>query len=507
VDILGNITVNDNRTLAFDINSSFLALGQNVTGKATYTIKQSELNNGSVTNSVYTIGVFNNDQVVSDTVNATVNATQNPALNITKEAYPTSYDHVGELITYYYNINNTGNVAILGNIKVYDNITGTFNLPSNDLEPGQTVNVTENYTIKQSDLNNGSVTNSASATNNATNSNIVNATVNATQRPALNITKETYPTSYSAVGDLIIYTYTVNNTGNVDILGNIMVTDDQIPGPISISNNDLAPGQNVTGIATYSVTLHDLDVGHVTNSANATGTNGLKSNNTTATITAINQHPALNITKSASPSSYGHVGELITYTYTVNNIGNVNIPEPITVYDNKIPGGQITIGVSGSVLAQGASVQGMSTYTITQADLDAGSVTNSAFATGPNNTVISNNTNVTILAIQKPDLKIEKVVSPITYFTVGDLIEYLYTVTNKGNVDISEPITVTDNMFGSSKISSSDLALGQNVKGFHQYYITPRDINVGFVINSAYAFRENEAKTRKSRHWAWIKED
>jgi hypothetical protein len=49
-------------------------------------------------------------------------------------------------------------------------------------------------------------------------------------------------------------------------------------------------------------------------------------------------------------------------------------------------------------------------------------VTNSAFATDPNNKVILNNISVTVFSIQKPDLKIEKVVSPRTYFTVGDLI-------------------------------------------------------------------------------------
>jgi uncharacterized repeat protein (TIGR01451 family) len=297
--------------------------------------------------------------------------------------------------------------------------------------------------------------------------------------------KEAYPTSYSTLGELITYKYYVNNTGNVDILGDITVTDDQIPVPITISNSDLEPGQTVTGIVNYTIKQVDLNNGSVTNSASATN-NGTKSNQTTATITAV-QGSALNITKVASPSSYDHVGDLIKYTYTVTNTGNVNIPKPIIVYDNKIPGGQIMIGTSSSVLAQGASVQGTVTYTITQADIDIGSVTNSAFATSPNNTVISNNTSVTVLAIQKPALKIEKVVSPRTYFTVGDLIEYFYTVTNKGNVDITGPITITDNMFGSSQISFSDLAPGQSVQGFHQYCISPRDIDVGFVINSAFA--------------------
>ena len=112
---------------------------------------------------------------------------------------------------------------------------------------------------------------------------------------------------------------------------------------------------------------------------------------------------------------------------------------------------------------------------------------NLANATGPNNIGISNNTSVTVLAIQKPNLKIDKDVDPKTYFTVGDLIDYSFTVTNKGNVDIAGPITVTDSMFGSKQISSNGLAPGQSVTRGKSYLITPQDIDAGFVVNSAFA--------------------
>jgi uncharacterized repeat protein (TIGR01451 family) len=305
--------------------------------------------------------------------------------------------------------------------------------------------------------------------------------------PALTLSKVANLTSYSIVGTVIGYNYTINNTGNVNITG-ITVTDN-LTTVNSNPPSQLQAGQNFTGTATYTITQSDYDNSSVTNLANATGSyNGQTvSNTTTATITAISQHPTLNITKVASPSSYDHIGELITYTYTVTNTGNVDIPEPITVHDNKILGEQITIGTSGSMLAPGQNVTGTGTYAITQADLNNGSVTNSAFATGPNNIVISNNTSVTVLAIQKPNLKIDKDVDPKTYFTVGDLIDYSFTVTNKGNVDIAGPITVTDSMFGSKQISSNGLAPGQSVTRGKSYLITPQDIDAGFVVNSAFA--------------------
>jgi uncharacterized repeat protein (TIGR01451 family) len=211
---------------------------------------------------------------------------------------------------------------------------------------------------------------------------------------------------------------------------------------------------------------------------------------------------ALNITKVANPTTYIAAGQHITYTYNVTNTGTMPIIGPINITDNMIPGGQIMIGTSSSVLPPGQSVPGTATYTITQADLDAGSVTNLANATGqvfdsiflylP---VTSNNASVTILAVQNPSLKIEKEVDPKTYFAVGDLIDYSFTVTNKGNVDIAGPITVTDSMFGSKQISSSGLAPGQSVTRGKSYLITPQDIDTGIVINSAFATGSFNDKT------------
>ena len=86
-----------------------------------------------------------------------------------------------------------------------------------------------------------------------------------------------------------------------------------------------------------------------------------------------------------------------------------------------------------------------------------------------------------------PSLKIENSVDPKTYFKVGDLLDYDYTVTNTGNVDIAGPITVKDNLFGSKQISPNGLAPGQSVKGTDSHLVTPPDIYAGFKSNSAYA--------------------
>ena len=189
--------------------------------------------------------------------------------------------------------------------------------------------------------------------------------------------------------DIITYTYNVTNTGNVNITGPINVTDN-VTGTSQILVSTLEPGQNVTGTSTYTITQADLDSGSVTNAAYANGTfNGtnVTSNTDTATVIA-NQSPALITVKIAVSDNYSFVGQNITYTYNVTNTGNVVISGPINVTDNKT--GVILISNSG--LPAGQSVTGTANYTVTQADLDNGSVTNAAFATGTFNGTEVNST-------------------------------------------------------------------------------------------------------------------
>ena len=75
------------------------------------------------------------------------------------------------------------------------------------------------YTIAQADLDSGSVTNSAMASANGTVSNEDHRTVTAVPGPKLDLVKTATPTTYSAVGDVIGYSYALTNTGNVTLSG------------------------------------------------------------------------------------------------------------------------------------------------------------------------------------------------------------------------------------------------------------------------------------------------
>ena len=77
-----------------------------------------------------------------------------------------------------------------------------------------------------------------------------------------------------------------------------------------------------------------------------------------------------------TPATYDDVGDVIAYSYLVTNTGNVTMTGPVTVADDRA-----TCDVPGQGLAPGASVTCTATYTVTQADLDAGAVMNTATAT------------------------------------------------------------------------------------------------------------------------------
>src|SRR5439155_15525710 len=121
------------------------------------------------------------------------------------------------------------------------------------------------------------------------------------------------------------------------------------------------------------------------------------------------QTKALTLAKSAGPTTYSSVGAVITSTYTITNSGNVTLAGPFSVSDDKLG----TISPCGTgPLAPGASTSCTAPHTITQADIDGGSITNSATASG--NGATSAPTSATVTATQTNVLTLAKRPTPTT---------------------------------------------------------------------------------------------
>src|SRR5439155_24070317 len=125
------------------------------------------------------------------------------------------------------------------------------------LSPGASITCPDTYVATQADLDAGSVTNTASASSGNTNSPTDSVTVPAVQSPALSLTKTANPTTYSAVGQTISYSYVLRNTGNVTLSGPFAVTDDKTTATCPSSPTTLAPGASITCTASYIITQAD----------------------------------------------------------------------------------------------------------------------------------------------------------------------------------------------------------------------------------------------------------
>jgi uncharacterized repeat protein (TIGR01451 family) len=97
----------------------------------------------------------------------------------------------------------------------------------------------------------------------------------------------------------------------------------------------------------------------------------------TATVT-IPAHPAIAIKKSASLKT-GKPGQTVHYHYVVTNTGNVSLTS-VKVND-KLPG-LSAVSCPAATLNPGQDETCTASYTLTQADSNAGKVVNTATATG-----------------------------------------------------------------------------------------------------------------------------
>src|SRR5262249_6666123 len=141
-----------------------------------------------------------------------------------------------------------------------------------------------------------------------------------------------------------------------------------------------------TCTARYTTTQSDVDAGSITNTATATGTPrcGPQVWATSSATVYGEKAPGISLQKTATVvgSDDGHytaAGQTVDYSYLITNTRNVTV-DPVTLLDHR-PGLQ-DLTCPDTSLAPGAHETCTASYTTTQADVDAGSITNTATATG-----------------------------------------------------------------------------------------------------------------------------
>ena len=203
--------------------------GASETCTATYTTTQADVDRGSLKNTGTATGTPPSGPNVTAQSSVSIPAVQTPAITVVKSASISSYSAAGTLITYSYQVTNTGNVT-LNPVTVTDPMAGlsSISCPATSLTPGASETCTATYTTTQADVDRGSLKNTGTATGTPPSGPNVTAqssvSIPAVQTPAITVVKSASISSYSAAGTLITYSYQVTNTGNVT-LNPVTVTD------------------------------------------------------------------------------------------------------------------------------------------------------------------------------------------------------------------------------------------------------------------------------------------
>ncbi|MGD9962206.1 beta strand repeat-containing protein, partial [Nocardioides sp.] len=243
-----------------------------------------------------------------------------PALTLVKTASPSTYA-AGDVVTYTFTTTNTGTTTLSG-VRVSDTgLTGLSALSCTPaapatLAPGAVLACTATKTMTQAEADAGAVTNTATATGTPPGggpdvTDIDDETVTSSPAPALELVKSASPSTYGA-GDVVTYTFTTTNTGTTTLSG-VRVSDTGLTGLSALSctpaaPTTLAPGEVLACTATKTMTQAEADAGAVTNTATATGTppgGGPDVTDTDDETVTSSPTPALELVKSASPSTYG----------------------------------------------------------------------------------------------------------------------------------------------------------------------------------------------------------
>ena len=141
---------------------------------------------------------------------------------------------------------------------------------------------------------------------------------------------------------------------------------------------------------------------------------------------------------------------VISYAFAVTNSGNITLAGPVTISDDLTSDEACpavsTVGNNDSNLDVGETITCSASYSVTQADIDNGSVDNTATASAAGTS--SNPDSATATADQSPALALTKTGSlndddGIAGVSAGDTISYVFTVANTGNVTLTN-ITLSD---------------------------------------------------------------
>ncbi len=398
--------------------------------------------------------------------------------------------NLNDTIEYNIEIENKGNL-VMKNVVLTDELPVTFK--SNDLDGGRIENgrivfdelgikghkkISVSYKVTEADILKGYVKNVATATaeqpDGTPDPEIKPGEVETqTAEPKAHITltkRVQDPKAEYALNAEVEFVIEATNDGTVTV-EDLVIEDERTGNTVengkAFTIKKIEPGESVTvGTVTYTVTEEDIKdpQSKMVNIVTGEGKTGVLYPDKNeeipvivepgkAEITIEKDRPSLSIIKTADMTSDVKPGDVITYTITVTNNGNVTI--------NNVMAEDALLGKTGTnaliyqgTLAPGESKTFTETYTVTEKDILAGKVVNTATVKGENSAGGDDPEDETVVETPAAEIvvnyMVEKFVEgpedePQAEYKVGETIPYLIMVKNLGNVTL-ENVVVSDQL-------------------------------------------------------------
>ena len=468
-----------------------LDVGETWTFQFTYDVTQDDIDDGTaILNTV----CISDTPDADDCDDATTTITQDPAMSVVKTVDQAVIDGPTTL-TYDITVTNDGNVTMYPSMSDILNASGVDSPvdlgdpvesvnTDGDLDVGETWTFQFTYDVTQDDIDDGTaILNTVCISDTPDADDCDDATTTITQLPDATVVKSADKATVSAAGEVITYTVTVDNTGNVtlDPAADVSLTDALNGAPVVLSyDSGDSDGDGLIDVdetwiytGSYTVTQDDMDAGvdlvNVACIGDVDGNGIDDADECDDATTTITQLPDATVVKSADKATVSAAGEVITYTVTVDNTGNVTLDPAADVsltdalngapvvlsYDSGDSDGDGLIDVDETWIYTGS-------YTVTQDDMDAGvDLVNVACIGDVDGNGIDDADecdDATTTITQLPDATVVKSADKATVSAAGEVITYTVTVDNTGNVtlDPAADVSLTDALNGAPVVLSYD---------------------------------------------------
>ncbi|KAI7255878.1 hypothetical protein KC345_g11060, partial [Hortaea werneckii] len=498
---VGPLAPGDSVTVSFLVTVTSLPPNQQLVNSAaasyTFTLPDGRQLGGNAVSNPLTVPVSAPNVSVVKSVNA-IDAVTGDILTFTSVLTNNSIASVSNIIL---SDPLPENAAFISGTVIVGGVSQPLSVPSagipiGSLGPGATVAVTFEVRITMpipSQVNNQSTVSFTSGVFSGSSSS--NVTTTPVTQPQITLAKSANDLN-STVGDTVIYTILVSNTGN--LAANVTLTDNIPAGTVFDPNSVIvggfpqpgaapdtgitvgvvAPGASVSvSFTVFIVSLPSPQqlVNQAASTYTFTPPDGrlLSGSAVSNTVTIAVSAPNLAVIKSTTSTSVA-LGDTIAYSVNITNNGidpvnNVVLSDPapdgatfvtgsVSVNGVPFPNAHPASGIPIGTLASGASAVVSYSVTVTSVPADT-SIDNQATVTYTSGIFTGSTfSNPVAVPVFQPNIAAVKTANTANA-TVGDTVTYTLTVSNTGNYGAS--LTVTDNIpAGTTFVDNSVLING-----------------------------------------------